>query len=850
MTATQKLFAEYGEALADIKSQPNEAAANSVVAQYLCFVRGDWQSGLPAMAKCDLESLKSVAAEEIALLTTEKSEPKKGFALAGKWWAAADKHENVSGSGDAIRLHAASIYHDVLQSLQDPLERRLAENRIEPYKAVVAVKSREGVRTSSEVFLSDLEERDPFVGYGVFGKNGELGYEGLKIVVGGQVSPKGISVHPFSGGTSRVTYKVPEGCTHFEGRAAIADGRKPQQTAVIFRVLNERDDVLWKSRPILGKGAGEECSIALNGAKTVTLTVECPGIFDYAYAVWVDPVLLWQGSTLTNAARSSLVLPGKANEKFDFNGHAYWFPEEQTNQIQAKLAAEKVGGVLVVIDDEAENNFIAQHVRGTSWIGIRKSANGLMPVSGGGKITYSSWDHKAGQPSNFAGETAVSTSQAGLWHDHFATDELYYVVEWPYELPRNSGTASVSNNPVQPPPERLTGFRGSIGKTIAFKVTGATNGSGVWGGNPYTADSQLARAAVHAGVLKPGESGIVNVTILPGQQSYEGIERNGVATSRWGSYGLSYRIESSNPAGAGVALEGGVLAATPGQNLIYLSDIPELEAKVVHFGFGKGTIRGENNPIRSIIDGKKSPHGLYMHPGDGPNGDCFVKYSLPKGAKRFSATTTLDQGGSFDHCGIGFEVIADGKSVWKSKTINKDNQFDKCDIAIEDCRNLELRTYTVTKAFGGHAVWIEPCLTFGESEQPAKASRPTDAIVWETNGHAYKVFPVKESISWTDAQQRCVDMGGSLACGESEEEFAFLYKLKGGVRVWLGGREINGKWLWTTGKPAPIPAGKGGDNKFLATTRGTGRIARPDLAEFVEGFICEWPGPQVPSEVK
>lgn len=286
------------------------------------------------------------------------------------------------------------------------------------------------------------------------------------------------------------------------------------------------------------------------------------------------------------------------------------------------------------------------------------------------------------------------------------------------------------------------------------------------------------------------------------------------------------------------------------EKVVYLSDMPEVEAKVVHFGLGKGTITGKKKPIRSIVDGKESPHGLAMHPGDGPQGDCFVKYELPKGARRFVATTTLDENGSFAHCGIGFEVIADGKSVWKSKTINKDNQFDKCDIAIEDCRNLELRTYTVTKAFGGHAVWIEPCLTFGESEQPAKASRPTDAIVWETNGHAYKVFPVKESISWTDAQQRCVDMGGSLACGESEEEFAFLYKLKGGVRVWLGGREVNGKWLWTTGKPAPIPAGKGGDNKFLATTRGTGRIAQPDLADFVEGFICEWPCPQVPSEVK
>ncbi|MFM8495762.1 MAG: protein kinase domain-containing protein, partial [Planctomycetia bacterium] len=142
--------------------------------------------------------------------------------------------------------------------------------------------------------------------------------------------------------------------------------------------------------------------------------------------------------------------------------------------------------------------------------------------------------------------------------------------------------------------------------------------------------------------------------------------------------------------------------------VIYLSELQELSSKVVHFGFGKGTINGLQNPIRSIIDGQPSPHGLSMHPGDGPDGACFVKYTLPEGVGRFTAIATLDQGGSFDHCGVGFEVIADGRSVWKSDPINKDHRFELCEVDITNCRNLELRTYTVTAAFGGHAVWIEP----------------------------------------------------------------------------------------------------------------------------------------------
>lgn len=139
---------------------------------------------------------------------------------------------------------------------------------------------------------------------------------------------------------------------------------------------------------------------------------------------------------------------------------------------------------------------------------------------------------------------------------------------------------------------------------------------------------------------------------------------------------------------------------------IFLSEIPEGETKVVHFGFGKGTVNG--TPIRSIIDGRPSPHGLAMHPGDGPDDQCFAKYKLPAGCKRFTAIVTLDQSGSFAHCGIGFEVIADGRSVWKSQTIDKGHQSESCDIPITGCRNLELRTCTVSAAFGGHAVWIEP----------------------------------------------------------------------------------------------------------------------------------------------
>ncbi|MBI4626471.1 MAG: hypothetical protein HY736_25035 [Verrucomicrobia bacterium] len=62
------------------------------------------------------------------------------------------------------------------------------------------------------------------------------------------------------------------------------------------------------------------------------------------------------------------------------------------------------------------------------------------------------------------------------------------------------------------------------------EVTGGLSGS-VWGSGPYTNDSALGPAAVHAGLLSPGQTGLIRVHELPGQSSYTGSTAHGVTTS-------------------------------------------------------------------------------------------------------------------------------------------------------------------------------------------------------------------------------------------------------------------------------------------------------------------------------
>ncbi len=91
-------------------------------------------------------------------------------------------------------------------------------------------------------------------------------------------------------------------------------------------------------------------------------------------------------------------------------------------------------------------------------------------------------------------------------------------------------------------PARIQDLCVSPGTTYYFRVTGATEGS-VWGTDVYTGDSALTVAAVHAGAVKPDETAVVRVTVMPPLARYQGSVRYGVTTHDYGSFGAAYRVD-------------------------------------------------------------------------------------------------------------------------------------------------------------------------------------------------------------------------------------------------------------------------------------------------------------------
>ena len=145
--AQRNCFDRVAPSFEKLKQAPDDPAANLAVGRFLCFSKGEWERGLPMLAKGSDSTLK-----QLALL--DLSHPGKNedvMRLADGWWEVGSKEPFATRYG--IRQRAAASYKTVVESAtglrKALLERRIAEAEAmpaaEPARAAKSIQRSPGV---------------------------------------------------------------------------------------------------------------------------------------------------------------------------------------------------------------------------------------------------------------------------------------------------------------------------------------------------------------------------------------------------------------------------------------------------------------------------------------------------------------------------------------------------------------------------------------------------------------------------------------------------------------------------------------------------------------------------------
>jgi hypothetical protein len=87
-----KAYEDVKAAKVTLQKTPDNPDANTVVGNYLCFVKGDWDRGLPMLSLGKDDALKAQAIQELqgAALSAEQAK------LGDGWWSLAEKQEGIA----------------------------------------------------------------------------------------------------------------------------------------------------------------------------------------------------------------------------------------------------------------------------------------------------------------------------------------------------------------------------------------------------------------------------------------------------------------------------------------------------------------------------------------------------------------------------------------------------------------------------------------------------------------------------------------------------------------------------------------------------------------------------------
>jgi hypothetical protein len=445
--AMAKQYGTVRRAIETLKTDSDDAAANTSVGKYLCFAKGDWQRGLPMLAKGDDAKLKALAIKELAGV----EDAKKQVALGDAWWKIGKAKPNKSYRG--ILPHAADWYRKALPQLTG-LAKAKVEKRLEAIEESVASN---GVPTTviEEVYLDDVQEESYRTLDGwPLGKHGWLNKrEGWRAMLGGVTYKHALSMVPRPNSTSYVIYRLRGGCETFHATAGISNPKPAKlpadraKTPLVFVVYGD-GKILWKSPPIQNPKTSAQCKVNVRGVARLMLEVRCPGPKNGAFAVWFNPrVTVIKKVNAKNSPRDAdgaradpKSRPRRPRDAISLGGHWYKLFVGRVTWDDAKQHCEKMGGHLACLETEAEAKAVGRLFARTSGknlgyicLGGFRDKQGKWQWVNGQPMTYRYFGK--GEPNGGTGpEDRLVTWSTGRWNDINGDHEKIrgFVCEWEY----------------------------------------------------------------------------------------------------------------------------------------------------------------------------------------------------------------------------------------------------------------------------------------------------------------------------------------------------------------------------------------------------------------------------------
>ena len=149
-------------------------------------------------------------------------------------------------------------------------------------------------------------------------------------------------------------------------------------------------------------------------------------------------------------------------------------------------------------------------------------------------------------------------------------------------------------------------------------------------------------------------------------------------------------------------VESGVLAG----KYSYLTKLKPFDLKTFKDGFASGSAK---NPVP--FKGFPCVHSIFHH----ANSKDTVRASYPLMGKWQMLRTTVGlprHNETTPHPGgeLTFEVLGDGKSLWKSNPVGKNGEFQQCEVSVAKVKVLTFVVHCPGLNYNAHSVWYEPIL--------------------------------------------------------------------------------------------------------------------------------------------